>query len=114
MIGNLRIGVRLGLGFGIVLALLGVMVYLTSGSLEELRERMTSMAFNDSPQTQDAYEMLSEMREVSTLVRNMVLVDDPVQLEKERREIEAARARYDESEASLHKLAAASSDTTDE
>lgn len=105
MIRNMKIGVRLGLGFGILLALLGAIVYVTSGSLAELQDRIKTMAFVDTPQTQDAFEMLSEMREVSTLVRNMILVEDPAQLEKERRELEAARARYDESEDSLHKLA---------
>ncbi len=77
MFGNLKLGVRLSLGFGLILALMGVVAFFASRRVATLdasikvvvEERMTKTAY--------ATTLIGCLQEYVGAVANMVLTDDP-------------------------------------
>jgi methyl-accepting chemotaxis protein len=91
---NLKIGVRLGLGFALVLALLAAIAALGLASMGRIDTRMTQIIDNHNVKIFSAGTMGENFRDISLAVSNIVLLVDPSDLKTQSEKLAAARARY--------------------
>jgi methyl-accepting chemotaxis protein len=103
---NLKIGTRLGLGFGAVLLLLLAIAYLATS-------RMAAMHLATETITQDAYpkvvvakDLIRDTVDLPRQMRGMLLTADPAQTEHYRKQIEQLRVETASGIAELTKLVA--------
>jgi methyl-accepting chemotaxis protein len=102
---NLKIGVRLGLGFAAVLVLLVAVLGLGLGSMGRINDRMNDIVNDNNVKVAAANRAVSEIRDIASFASNIVLLSDDAAMEEEKKKMAAARARYGEAKATLTKLA---------
>ena len=103
---NMKIGMRLGLAFGFVLALLAVIVFVAVSRLSILYED-TSLIVNDEyPKVIESYAVQGQMNMIARATRNMLLINDEAGVKQEAERIVKARAAISESMAKLDKMIA--------
>ncbi|MBO9537709.1 methyl-accepting chemotaxis protein [Herbaspirillum sp.] len=83
MIANLKLGARLGLGFGLVLALLAGVTALGIGSLDTLHQGTQRIVKDRYPQVLLANDVLLKISENASTMRNLLLLDDHARLLEE-------------------------------
>ena len=91
MFKNLRIGVRLGLGFGLILVLLigmSALSYLRVGSLEG---ELSDMVNDKFPKTVWANDIGDQINVIARALRNSLLVTKPEEVQKELDRVTEAR-----------------------
>jgi methyl-accepting chemotaxis protein len=94
MIANLKLGARLGLGFGLVLALLAGITGLAIASLSTLHQGTRQIVEDRYPQVLLANDVLLRISENASAMRNLLLLDDHQKLTEE-------IARIDKGEAAI-------------
>jgi methyl-accepting chemotaxis protein len=94
MFSNLKIGVRLGLGFALVLALLAAVAGLGLASLGRMDARMTQIVDNYNVKIAAVGAVSENFRDIMVAVSNLVLVSDPGDVKDQADKLAAARARY--------------------
>ncbi|MCX8018372.1 MAG: MCP four helix bundle domain-containing protein, partial [Rhodocyclaceae bacterium] len=104
MFKNLRIGVRLGIGFGLMVLLLIVVstvAYLRVGELNKEIENMVSDKF---PKTQIANAIINHINVTARAIRNAMLVKTPEAVQQELDRLMAARKATGEEFEKLEKM----------
>jgi methyl-accepting chemotaxis protein len=101
---NTRIGVRLVLGFALVLVLLTAVVGLALNSLARVEQSMNDIVNDSNVKVAAANRMASGIRDVAAYASNIVLLADDAEVQDEHKKIGAARVRYGQDGASLAKL----------
>jgi methyl-accepting chemotaxis protein len=91
MFGNLKIGMRLGLGFGLVLLLLGVIAFIGISRLGGLNEEIGDMVNDKYPKTVLANDVIDNINVIARSMRNTLIMDKPEQIAKELDRIQEAR-----------------------
>ncbi|QNB06687.1 HAMP domain-containing protein [Herbaspirillum frisingense] len=94
MIANLKLGARLGLGFGLVLVLLAGITGLAIASLSTLHQGTRQIVEDRYPQVLLANDVLLRISENASAMRNLLLLDDHQKLIEE-------IARIDKGEAAI-------------
>ena len=101
-ISNMKIGTRLGLGFGTVLVLLAMVVGLGIARLAALNDGMNNIVKQTYPKVEMAQNIIKNNYQVARAVRNMALTSDPSLIAREhailaerRKEITEILARLD-------------------
>jgi methyl-accepting chemotaxis protein len=89
MFSNLKIGARLGIGFGAVIILLGGIVLVAQQSLAALNGATAQIVDDRYPQVVLATNLLLQLNENAIAMRNMLLADNPDMLRKETEAIAA-------------------------
>ena len=103
---NMKIGMRLGLAFGFVLALLAVIVFVAVSRLSILYED-TSLIVNDEyPKVIEAYEIEGQLNLIARATRNMLLMNEEAGIKQEAERIVKARAAISEGMEKLDKMVA--------
>ena len=103
MFKNLRIGVRLGLGFGLILVLLigmSTLSFLRVGSLES---ELNDMVNDKFPKTVWANEIGDQINVIARALRNSLLVNKPDDVQKELNRVGEARKAINENLEKLEK-----------
>jgi methyl-accepting chemotaxis protein len=100
---NLKIGVRLGLGFATTLVLLIIVLGLGLNSMASIQQRLADIVNDKNVKVAAANVMSNEIRNISTHVSNIVLLTDETDMQNERTKMGAARAKYGEARALLSK-----------
>jgi methyl-accepting chemotaxis protein len=90
---NTRIGVRLGLGFAIMVILLVGIGVLGLTRMAELDRRMQEVTTGAYPKTVLANDVILQENLILRAVRNLLLMNDPTQLQQQQSIITAAIAR---------------------
>lgn len=103
MFKNLKIGVRLGIGFGLTLALLIIISVLSVTRINELNREIDDLVNDKYPKTIDAIEIVRAMNTVAQLNRNLLLINDPEEIKKQLVRMAEARKTITENVASLEK-----------
>jgi len=80
---NLKIGTRLTLAFGLVLTLLIATTWFSISSLRSLNTGTAEIVNRAYPRTIYSYEILDIINRNARSMRNMLLSDDPVEIERE-------------------------------
>jgi methyl-accepting chemotaxis protein len=106
MLGNLKIGIRLGLGFAVVLSLMAALIFTGIDSMASIQSRMDEIVTVNNAKTKLVSDMSESVHIVSRVVRSIVLLSDPAAMEVEHKKIEAARQKYNESVEALAKFTA--------
>jgi methyl-accepting chemotaxis protein len=103
-LGNLKIGSRLKIGFGVVLALMVIMVLLGLYSLGSIQKRLDNVVNGNDVRAELAVTMMDSIRERSIVSRNMMLVNDQEARQRDYKRFEDQKTRYDENESKLAKM----------
>ena len=101
---DLKIGVRLGLGFAAVLVLLVAVLCLGLNSMARIEERMNNLVADSNVKVAAATDMALTIRDLSLNVSNAVIATDDAMVEGEKNKLAAARARYGASKGILTKM----------
>jgi methyl-accepting chemotaxis protein len=101
---NLKIGVRLGLGFVAVLVLLAAVLGLGLNSMARINARLVHIVNDNNAKTAAANTMVNSFRDISTHISNIVLLADDAAMEQEKKKMGATRAKYGEAKKLLLSL----------
>lgn len=94
---NLKIGVRLGLGFGCMVVLLAVMALFAFMQLNKIQGKVEDVAKVEMPKVHAAADALEDIQNICRSVVMIVAIEDPDFRAKEQKYIEEQRAHYRES-----------------
>ena len=103
-IGNMKVGVRLGLGFGVVLLLLMGITFLGATRLSALNDGTHLIVEDRYPKVIEAYTIIGGVNQIARATRNMVILSDQEEVKKERSRVEAARTQIKEVFEKLEKI----------
>lgn len=93
---NLKIGARLGFGFGVVLVMLVVMAMVGIVSLKQMGTKLSNIATISQPALKNAEDALMAVTAIGSSIKTIAMLDDRKAQEAEIQNIESARARYKE------------------
>ena len=91
MFSNMKIGMRLGLGFGLVLLLLAVIAVIAITRMGLLNDNVDKMSNDRYPKTVWANATINNLNIVARTSRNIALLNDPAKIAAEREQLLAAR-----------------------
>ncbi|HNN84064.1 MAG TPA: methyl-accepting chemotaxis protein [Accumulibacter sp.] len=91
MIKNLRIGARLGLGFGIVLALLATLAIVSYNRTQLLADGIGELVEDRFPKTVWANDVIEQINVVARAARNAIILSEPAEVQKELERVIEAR-----------------------
>ncbi|HET6787354.1 MAG TPA: MCP four helix bundle domain-containing protein, partial [Aquabacterium sp.] len=100
---NIRIGQRLTLGFGLVIALLLMVATLAMTRISSLSGAISEMVSETYPRTVAANEIKSELNELSRSMLSILVMSDPDQINGEMANIRKVMSSHDEHIAKLQK-----------
>jgi methyl-accepting chemotaxis protein len=103
MFGNMKIGKRLAIGFGLVLALLVGLGAVAIWSIGALDAGTRKLAEDRLPKVIQANEINEQINKVARSVRNMVIMESTSEREKEKEQIAEAGRKVTETLAALEK-----------
>jgi methyl-accepting chemotaxis protein len=83
MFKNMKIGMRLGLGFALVLLLLAVIAFIGITRLGHLNDSVEQIVNDRYPKTAAANEALKHLNRQARSMRNVLIMSDKAQIEKE-------------------------------
>ena len=83
MFNNLKIGPRLNLGFAVVLILLVIIAVTGTSALKGLNDEIDNMVHDKYPKTTWATDLVRAMNQVAQINRNLIIISDPVEVEKQ-------------------------------
>ncbi len=98
---NMKVGVRLALGFGVVLVLLFGMTAVGIVKLSQLNDGTNLVVSDRYPKTVLAHNAIDGVNQIGLAMRNMLISPEPESVKKEITAIETARGRI---KAELEKL----------
>ena len=105
MFKNMKIGMRLGLGFGLVLVLLSVMAFMGLTRMASLKNNLDFVVQENNVKIAQANGMRGQVNIMARSIRNMVLLSkNPQAMLKEKEKIIEARNKYGEMRDKLVKL----------
>ena len=81
-IANLKIGKRLALGFGIICAMLVLMVALSNAMLARVNAGTDEIVNGRMPKIEMTGHMQADINDIAIAIRNMILTDDPADRQK--------------------------------
>ena len=91
MFKNMKIGVRLGLGFALIITLLAVIAFIGLTRLSNINDSVTDMVNDKYPKTVWANDIIDNINQIARSMRNILLVDDKVKIDKELETIQESR-----------------------
>ena len=106
MFANIRIGLRLALGFAVVLILMAGLAAVGINGLSAVEGRLDEIANDNMYKIKLNNDMADSVHIVSRVMRSIVLLSDKAAQASEQRKIEEARKKYSESFDALEKTAA--------
>ena len=83
MFKNMRIGARLGMGFGLVVLLMAAIAFIGITRLASLNDGTDKMANDRYPKTVLANSILMNVNRIARSMRNVLLMDKPEEVKKE-------------------------------
>ncbi|MHB1231337.1 MAG: methyl-accepting chemotaxis protein [Burkholderiales bacterium] len=91
MFKNMKIGIRLGVGFGLVVILLATVSLVSYMRLSQLTSEITDLIGDKFPKTVLANNLIEQANTIARALRNSVLVSKPEEIQKELDRVEEAR-----------------------
>jgi methyl-accepting chemotaxis protein len=103
MFKNMKIGMRLGLGFGMVLLLLSTIAFIGITRLSNLNDSMELLVEDRYPKTVVANEIVKHLNRIARSMRNVLLMEKQADIKKELERIDESRAEIKKGLESLDK-----------
>jgi len=88
---NMKIGMRLGLGFGLVLILLAVIAFIGVTRLSSINDSLSDMVNDKYPKTVWANNINEGINQIARSMRNTLLLDDKAKVQQELEKIQESR-----------------------
>ncbi|QPK65150.1 MCP four helix bundle domain-containing protein [Methylomonas sp. LL1] len=104
MFKNMKIGMRLGLGFSIVLLLMVVLIYEGLSGMAAQDAKMNKIVNNNDVKTALLNTMSDSIHIVTRQIRNIILVTNEADIPLEKEKLDKARATYDKAREELEKF----------
>ncbi len=104
MFKNMKIGLRMGLGFAVILALMAALIVVGLNQMEVTHEKLERIVKVNNVRIHLANRMIDDVREVSISLRNTLLLKDIGNAQETRDKIAAIRKDYDEDFSKLEEL----------
>ncbi|HZW26060.1 MAG TPA: methyl-accepting chemotaxis protein [Gallionella sp.] len=101
MFQNMKIGIRLGMGFGFVLLLLSVIAIIGISKMADMNAAMEKIATDRWPKAVQANEMINLVNDTARAVRNMLLTEDMEETRNQHRRMLDNNKKIDELEEKL-------------
>ena len=92
MFKNMKIGMRLGLGFGLVVILMGVIAFIGINHLGGMNQNMEKLVHDRYPKTVMANDVLKHLNRIARSVRNVLIMDKTEDVKKELDRINESRS----------------------
>ncbi|MBT3065185.1 methyl-accepting chemotaxis protein [Rhodoferax sp. U11-2br] len=104
MFANMKIGLRLALGFVVVLVLMATIAFVGVGGMSNVQQRLDDIVNINMAKTEHSNVVANSIHVVTRTTRTIILLDDPAAMAAEMKQIEAARAKYGAALAAAEKL----------
>jgi len=101
MFENMKISIRLGLGFGLVILLMTILIVAAMNNMAEINNRLDGIVNDNDVKIDLTRTMRGAVRDGAVAIRNAVLLSDPTSMEEEIKRIDKQRKIYDDAEAKL-------------
>ncbi len=101
MFANMKIGVRLGLGFGLILVLLVVLALIGLVSMSQIEQPLDDIAKDNLVKIGLAHDMREGVHGIAIVVRNTALLTDTADMVGEMDRVKSLRTDYDAAEKQL-------------
>jgi methyl-accepting chemotaxis protein len=92
MLNNLKIGTRLAIGFGLMVALMVAIALMAITRMAALNEGTDRIVNDRYPKTVQANDIIDSINVIARAMRNTLLLSDPADVKKELARIEEARS----------------------
>jgi len=106
MFANMKIGVRLALGFFVVLALMASLAAVGINGMSTIQARLDEIVKDNIYKTKLIHDMSEAVHIVSRVTRTLILLTDDAAMALEKKKLDAAREAYNEAWANLEKTSA--------
>jgi methyl-accepting chemotaxis protein len=104
MLKNMKIGKRMGLGFGLVLLCMAGLVAIAISCMERIEGNLERIVLTNNVRAEHANVMNESLLQVMIAIEDMIIEDDRRELEADGAKITAARERYNTSFAKLQEM----------
>ena len=101
---NLKIGMRLGLGFGLILLLIVGLISISISDMGKIQDNINQIVKINVARMDLAGNMGDMVREISISIRNMFLVKDAGKRQEQKKDIDENRGKYDETLRKIEEL----------
>jgi methyl-accepting chemotaxis protein len=101
---NLTVGKKLGLGFGLVLALMALIAFMGMRGMQHSNENLEDIVGDKMLKIDLANAMAESVHVVSRVIRTVVLLDDTDAMKVEKAKLDTARENYNKALATLEKF----------
>jgi methyl-accepting chemotaxis protein len=92
IVNNLSIAKRLSLGFGLLVLMLGALGGISLWQVQSINGEIHQVTDDQIPKERRLVEIESEVNEIARAMRNMMIMDVPADIQKQRQEIDSSRA----------------------
>ncbi len=106
MFANMKIGVRLTLGFFVVLALMAVLAAVGINGMSTIQGRLDEIVKDNVYKTKLTNDMSEAVHIVARVTRTLILLTDEAVMAAEKKKLDAARQSYSDAWANLEKTTA--------
>ena len=106
MFANMKIGLRLTLGFAVVLALMAVLAVVGINGMANVQGRLDEIVKDNMVKMDINNKMARAVNDVQRLMRTLMLIKDPAGQAAQRKAIEKARSEYNDAFEELNKMPA--------
>ncbi len=106
MFANMKIGLRLTLGFAIVLLLMAALAAVGINGMSNVQGRLDETVKDNMYKIKLNSDMSEAVHIAVRITRTMILMDDPATISAERKKLDATRQKYNEAWDALDKLPA--------
>ena len=106
MFKNMKIGMRLGLGFGVVLLLMITLIYSGISGMSAQDDKIDKIVNENNVKMALSNTLSENVHIISRLVRNMILITDEAGMQAEMVKLDKARAAYNKAREDLEKFPA--------
>jgi len=103
MFKNMKLGTKLGVGFGVLLILLSVVAYVGITRISLINTHLNDIATNKMPKVEWAGDLEEGINTIAIAVRNMALSKDQELHNQMKERIDRARPKFAEAFAKLEK-----------
>lgn len=93
MFKNMKIGLRLGTGFGIIIVLIVIMAFFSITQIVKISDSVHIIVNDRFPTTIATHDIIDEINVVARVIRNMIIIDNESEVEKESRRLDEAREK---------------------
>ena len=104
MFANMKIGVRLTLGFAVVLALMAALAAMGINGMAKIKGNLDAIVNDNMVKIKLSEEMATQIHIVTRLMRTTILLKDPAAIADEHKKITTARQQYAKAFEALEKM----------